>query len=51
MEQRRLQKRLSEMQARFNVVIDEIEKISELSDACETQLKMRDLHSRTIPNA
>jgi hypothetical protein len=29
------------------VVIDEIEKISALSDACETQLKMRDLHSRT----
>jgi len=46
-EQRRLQKRLSDLQARFNVVIDEIEKISALSDACETQLKMRDLHSRT----
>ena len=34
-EQRRLQQRLSEMQARFNVVIDEIQKISALSDASE----------------
>jgi len=30
-EQRRLQKRLSDMQARFNVVIDEIEKVSEIA--------------------
>ena len=46
-EQRRLKKRLSDIQSRFNVVIDEIEKISTLSDVSETQLKMRDLHSRT----